>query len=76
MRYPTKAQIKREINESQTAAEKLTSVGMSVIVTDDLGNDHPSKTTSMPWALGHGQMVVNCEGFRCYMTNRVRPSDF
>ena len=74
MKPPTRAQIQREIKESEEAAAELCEVGMPVIVIDDFGKEHPSKLLALPWKLGHGQWVANCEGFRAYMTNRIRPA--
>lgn len=74
MKHPTQAQIKREIKKSEDAAAELCVIGMPVIVTDDFGKDHASKLLGLPWKLGHGQWVANCEGFRAYATNRIRPA--
>ncbi len=74
MKPPTQAQIKREIQKSVTAAAKLTTVGMSVIVTDDFGKEHETILDLLPWATGHGAMVASCKGFCCYDTNRIRPA--
>lgn len=61
MKPPTQAQIKREIQQSVDMAAKLNTIGMPVIVTDDFGKEHASKLLSLPWALGHGQMIAHCE---------------
>ena len=74
MKPPSKAQIKREIQQSVIAAQKLTTVGMPVIVRGNDDKNHTTTLTSLPWALGHGQMVANCDDFRCYETNRIRPA--
>jgi len=73
MKPPSPAQIKRELQQSVDAAALLTTIGMSVIVTDDFGKEHTTTLESLPWALGHGQMIANCKGFPSYITNRIRP---
>ena len=70
----TQAQIRKEIQKSVKAAEKLTEVGMNVIVTDDFGKEHKTQLTVLPWQLGHGSMVANCTGFTCYDCSRIRPA--
>lgn len=37
-------------------------VGSDVIYTDDFGKEHKTKTRSVAWALGHGDVVVSIEG--------------
>lgn len=68
-------QINFAIKASTAAAAKLTEVGMKVIVTRDDGVELSTVTRSMPWALGHGVMVVKVEGISGgYDCERVRPA--
>lgn len=41
---------------------ELYPVGISVILTDDFGNEHETSTRSEAWELGHGDSVVSVVG--------------
>lgn len=69
----SQAEIKKEIAASKESADRLTEVGMKVVVTDDFGKTHETVTTSRPWALGHGHYICHTEKFRSYDCNRIRP---
>ena len=50
-------------------------VGADVIQTDDMGADHPRKTTSAAMLLGDHSAVIWLTGISgCYALDRVRPS--
>lgn len=67
-------QLKR-IGASYTAAMKLTTVGMPVIVTLDDGQQTHTKLTALPWTLGHGGWIAMVEGIRGgYCCTRIRPA--
>ena len=51
------------------------SVGDSVIYTDDFGKEHKTKTRTMAWTLGHGDVVVSIEGKSGgYDISRIKPA--
>jgi hypothetical protein len=48
--------------------------GTDVILTDDLQEEHKTKTRSPAWLLGHGDPVVSVEGRTGgYLLYRIRP---
>ena len=44
----------------------------AVIVTDDLGREHQTVTTSKAWDIPSGETLVHCKGFRSYSVERVK----
>lgn len=64
-----------QIRASKAAADKLTTIGMKVIVTLDNKSELPTVTQSHPWPLGHGAWVVKIAGQSGgYDCARVRPA--
>ena len=52
----------------------LYDVGTEVILTDDFGKEHRTKTRSPAWDLGDGTPVVSVEGRTGgYALERIRP---
>lgn len=50
--------------------------GTDVILTDDLGEEHKTKTRSAAWTLGHGEAMVMVEGRTGgYLLYRIRPDN-
>ena len=67
--------IRKHIAESYAAAQKLDTIGMAVILTEDNGQLTHTKLTSLPWTLGHGAWVVKVEGKSGgYDCARIRPA--
>lgn len=71
----TSKQISAAIRASYTAAMKLDTIGMAVIVTRDNGQTEHTRLSSLPWTLGHGAWVAGVEGISGgYDCARIRPA--
>jgi hypothetical protein len=67
---------KKAIAASVRAAELLTTIGTLVEVVRDVGPTTFTWTTSEPWPLGHGAMVIKLQGISgAYDCARVTPLD-
>lgn len=65
----------KAIDKSYQHAQKLDTIGMDVILTEDSGQLTRTKLTSLPWTLAHGAWVVCVEGKRGgYDCARISPA--
>jgi len=69
-----KKRMEAAIKASYTAAQKLDTIGMPVVVERDNGQMEHSKLRSLPWTLGHGAWVAKVEGISGgYDCARIKP---
>ena len=75
MSHLTRLEIRRRAEKSAIAAQKLTRVGMPVIVVRDDGTDFSTTLKTLPWKLAHNHWVCGMEGISGgYDCCRVRPA--
>ena len=69
-----KRRMEAAIKASYLAAQKLDTIGMSVVIERDNGQMEHTKLTALPWTLGSGHWVAKVEGVSsCYCATRIRP---